>query len=238
MSVTSRVRRAVARRGAAGALRAAFREAVDRVSLSYPYARLFRARRSFSAGGERYRYLVRRYNSTWRSERTVEVPIVWGFVRATAPGRVLEVGNVLSHYYPVTHTRLDKYEPGPGVVNQDIVDYDGGPFDLVVSISTLEHVGFDEEPQEPAKVLRALDRLKALTAVGGRLVVTLPIAYNPHVDAHLREGRITFDRWICLKRVSRDNLWAETSREDALAARFDEPYRRINAVVVGLNERR
>ena len=238
MSAIERIRRAVAARGPVGALRAVAREVADRVSLSYAYARLFRGHRTFCAAGQRYRYLVRRYNSTWRSERTVEVPIVWDFVaKAPAAARILEVGNVLSHYFPVTHTRVDKYERGPGVINQDIVGYEERPFDLIVSISTLEHVGWDEEPRDPEKTIRAVERLHALTAPGGRLVITFPIAYNPHMDGSLRDGRISFGRSICLKRVSRDNRWEETSWDDAMAARFDTPFRRINAVVIGVTDK-
>lgn len=233
MSPLARVRHAVATRGAAGAVYAALREVAERTTLSSPYARAFRSRRTFRVDGREHRYLIRRYNSTWRSERVVEVPIVWDIVRHSRGARILEVGNVLSHYFPVEHDRVDKYERGPGVINEDVVDYEADPYDLIVSISTLEHVGWDEDPRDPEKVLKAIANLRRLTAPGGRLVITLPMAYNPHVDAHLKEGRISFSRHCCLKRVSRDNRWEQTSWEQAMDARFDTPFRRINAVVVG-----
>ena len=54
---------------------------------------------------------------------------------------------------------VDKYERAPGVVNRDVLDLDDlGHFELVVAISTLEHVGWDEEPRRPEAALDAVKR--------------------------------------------------------------------------------
>lgn len=68
-----------------------------------------------------YHYFCHRYNTTWKNERAVEVPIIWDIVR-NFTGRILELGNVLSHYYPVTHYVVDKYEKAKGVINSDVVN--------------------------------------------------------------------------------------------------------------------
>ena len=78
---------------------------------------------------------------------------------------MLEVGNVLSHYQRVCHDIVDKYEAREGVINEDVVSFDPGRrYALIVSISTLEHVGWDENPRETDKVSRALDNLERLRA--------------------------------------------------------------------------
>lgn len=70
---------------------------------------------------------------------------------------MLEVGNVLSHYFPIHHDIVDKYEVCPGVINQDIADFlPQEKYDLILSISTVEHVGWDEQPQEPTKLLQVI----------------------------------------------------------------------------------
>ena len=52
--------------------------------------------------------------------------------------KILEIGNVLNHYFSFNHTVIDKYEEATGVLNVDIVDFDTNEkFDLVVSISTV-----------------------------------------------------------------------------------------------------
>ena len=68
------------------------------------------------------------------------------------------------------------------MVNEDIVDFRTDKrYDLVISISTVEHVGWDEDPNDPSKVLgkgsKALDaiaHMAALLAPKGLMVVTFP----------------------------------------------------------------
>jgi len=87
--------------------------------LHFLYRKAMRKRLKFSFNGKWYYYFHNRYNFTWADERTVEVPIVWDIVRAHRGKRILEVGNVLSHYFPVKHAVLDKYEKFKGVMNED-----------------------------------------------------------------------------------------------------------------------
>jgi SAM-dependent methyltransferase len=202
------LRRLAHARGSGYALRFTVRWALFR--LWAPWAR----GRAFFLDGERYEYFLHAYNLTWSNERAVEVPVVWRLVQSLSGGRVLEVGNVLAHYYPVRHDVVDKFERAPGVINADAADFDTPRrYDLIVSISTLEHVGFDEEPREPDKPLRALANLRRLLAPGGLLCATLPVGYNPHVDALLAEGALGRTRLLALRRVSDDNLWMEATWE-------------------------
>ena len=195
--------------------------------------RRFGSGRSFTVRGAEYFYFYHAYNETYRNERAVEIPIVWPLVAALAPERVLEVGNVLSHYFPTRHEVVDKFERAPGVQNLDVVDIDAARrYDLIVSISTLEHVGFDEQPRDPGKPARAMDHLRRCLTPAGRLVVTLPIGYNPHVDADLRSGRIPLDGAVCLRRVSRSNRWREVAWDDIQGARYRHPYHNANGLVI------
>ncbi len=191
--------------------------------------RLRRGRQTFVLRGESYRYLLHDYNRSYRSERTVEVPIITRLVDEE-PGTILEIGNVLSHYREVTHDVLDKYEVAAGVTNADVVDWvPSRTYDLIVSISTLEHVGWDEA-REPDKVARAAERIRSWLARGGRAVVTWPLGYNPWLDALIDTA--TFAEIGFLKRVSADNLWAELDRDGVRGAAYGSPYPLGNAVAV------
>src|SRR5438128_1414911 len=66
----------------------------------------------------------------------------------------------------------------------------GGPYDLIVSISTLEHVGYDEEPRDSGKAARAVDNLRGLLSAGGEMLATIPIGYNRELDDALRDGSL------------------------------------------------
>jgi hypothetical protein len=193
----------------------------------------------FSFRSSTYRYFYHRYNLSWATERTVEVPIVSGFLVAARNKRILEVGNVLSHYCRVRHDVLDKYERAAGVVNEDVVSYrPAEKYDLIVSISTLEHVGWDEEEKDPGKVLKALSNLiDHCLAPEGRLVVTAPLGYNPHLDELLARGALPFQQIDFLKRVSKDNRWQQAHYEEIRDSRYDHPYEGASAVLVGIFEK-
>lgn len=59
---------------------------------------VFGTSRTFSYRGAQLAYFVHRHNYTWLNERAVEIPIARLALTGVGNGRVLEVGNVLSHY--------------------------------------------------------------------------------------------------------------------------------------------
>lgn len=119
--------------------------------------------RGFVFQGKKYKYFYHRYNRTWTNERAVEIPIIREIWKENKGKEVLEIGNVLSHYFSVNHDIVDKYEKAKSIINEDVVNLKPSKkYDLIISISTLEHVGFDEEPKEPEKILRAIENLKNL----------------------------------------------------------------------------
>jgi SAM-dependent methyltransferase len=196
-------------------------------------------RRTFTLSGETYHYFAGSYNAAWHNERTVELAIALRYLRRHEGGRVLEVGNVLGHYVPVSHDVVDKYERHAGVRNVDVLEYttDNG-YDLIVSLSTLEHVGWDEDVEEPEKPIRAVSHLVSLLRPGGRLLVTFPLGYNPHVDDALRRRTFDFDDVKFLERVSRSNRWREIAQADLGLVRYAWPFPAANAVAIGLRTRR
>lgn len=123
------------------------------------------------------------YNTTVLNERAVEIPIAldWLADRVLVDG--VEVGNVLAHYGFPSHRVIDLYEPGEGVENIDVFDLEG-PFDWIVAISTLEHVGQGVDPSAP---MRAIEHLRSLLAPGGEMLVTIPGGHNDELDICLAE---------------------------------------------------
>jgi len=195
--------------------------------------------KKFKFQNQKYDYFHHPYNTG--GERTVEVPIIWKFVEdyRASNKRILEVGNVLSHYFPVSHTVVDKYELGEGVINEDIVNYNPSEkFDLIISISTLEHVGWDEEHREPEKFLKAIDRLKELLAPNGKMIVTLPLGYNSEMDKYLKEGRISFSKVYFMKRVTKSNKWIEKRYKRVPDAEYGKPFPFANVILICFFENR
>jgi SAM-dependent methyltransferase len=143
----------------------------------------FRDPGRFTFAGDTYECIVHPYNATWRNERAAELPLARSFLNRM-PGRGLEVGNVLAHYGPIDHVVVDRYERADGVVNVDASEYTAEePFDFIVSISTLEHVGWDEgEVRQPDKARQTVEHLRTLLAPSGVLFLTCPAGYNPGLD--------------------------------------------------------
>jgi SAM-dependent methyltransferase len=190
--------------------------------------------REFEFRGRTYSCFYARYNMTWVGERMVEIPLAKDWVDAGRGRRILEVGNVLSHYFPVTHTVVDKYERCDPGLRMDILDYcPPEPLDLILSISTFEHIGFDDESEGSSrdKILAAISHCRGLLAPAGRLVITVPTGYNPELDALVREGSLPCSEIHALIRTGRRE-WREGTVDEA----FQHPYRHrfpyANAILV------
>lgn len=165
----------------------------------------------FQHDGVSYPYFCHRYNQTWMSERCIEVPLA---IRHVVPGaRILELGRVLDHYFDFPHDCVDKFEKG--AQNVDIVNFKSDKrYDLIITISTLEHVGWDEA-RDPDKIFRAIEVLKEHLAPGGKLVATVPFGYNTDLQKSLLAGRRLFDEQSYFARDAAGD-WHQTAEPEFL----------------------
>lgn len=192
------------------------------------------AQRTFELDGRSYSYFVSRGNRTWDNERAVEIPVGREAVQAHGrPETVIEVGNVLGqHFADTRHRVLDKFERHPCVTwNEDVIEFEP-PFapELVVSISTLEHVGHSEQPPWPEKFRLAVEATIGWLAPGGRLLFTVPLGYNPSVLEFLEDPSPQVTSMHFMRRTTLDNLWEQTSFSEVRDYRYDKPFRCANAL--------
>lgn len=211
-----------------------FAKEIVRPIVSLGYATVH-GRRRFNYRGESFPYFFHPYNSAWRNERTVEIPIARRFLEGVPAERILEIGNVMGRYEPArAHTVVDRYEVYPGVTNLDVVEIPGpARFARILAISTIEHVGFDETPQDPDKIRKALDVLRGLLLPGGEAMITIPVGYNPILDAKLQAGEIPFAETRFLRKLATGWGWEETDGAACWGTAFDQRYQAGNALVVG-----
>lgn len=224
--------------------------------LCYCYLRYLAKPQLFEFQGRPYECFYHIRGLTHLHERTVEIPIAIELISKFRGRRILEIGNVLSNYTKLEHDIVDKYETAPGVINQDVVDFrPGGRYDLIMSISTLEHVGWDEQPQIPDKIPTAIEHLKTLLAPLGTLFVTVPLDYNKNLDMLLDEGKIAFTETYFIKRVqvlpanrllaevrrfcdaryiTSRSTWREVSWEQARGSQYGAPFKGGNTIMLGL----
>jgi SAM-dependent methyltransferase len=199
--------------------------------IASPLVRPFLRARDFEYRGQRLGCFYANYNVTWSNERCAEIPIArWHL--AQTDGAVLEVGNVLGHYGAGAHTVIDKFETGAGVINADITEWQtADQFELILSISTFEHIGFDDEAggDSGKKIRAAIAACRALLAPGGCLVITVPLGYNPALDELIANDALAASEARFLLRHGR-RAWREAPRAPALGTQYGHPFPYANGL--------
>jgi len=121
-------------------------------------------------------------------------------------------------------------------------------YDLVISISTLEHIGFNEHVGfgELAKSDHIDDNDKIQDAIiniktnclkpGGKLIATVPLGYNKQMDKKLYNNKLGFEGLFFLKRISKRNEWKEIEKNDIIEPQYGYPYSCANYICVGIYE--
>lgn len=178
--------------------------------------------RSFWFRGKLFFYCVDWYNRAWKNERSVEIPVVKELLSMIVKdgyriGDVIEVGDTLRHYCCGFYgtrpwTVVDAFERGKGVINEDVLRYKPSePARLVVSVSTIEHVGIDDGKSDPVYAIEAVMRMKTWLVAGGELVCTWESGYNENLDIM---AEVLFDRVYYMMQM-RDGHWEQVKRGEA-----------------------
>ena len=187
--------------------------------------------RSFVAEGHRFSYCLR-FNRFVNSERIVEIPIVIEKISHNRSKKCLEVGDSLNNYHNITHDVLDKYEMKHSVINLDIVEFNPiEKYDTIFSISTVEHIGFDEREKQPGKATLAINKMLSLLANHGLLIITVPLGYNPEIDDFILNNSFNF-HILFLERYSKFNKWRETTKYMALQKKYNSTFPNANSIAV------
>jgi len=188
--------------------------------------------RYFKVDEKKYRYFINIYNAVV-GERVVEIPFAIDFLKKNKyeEKRVLEVGNVLSHYFKFKHEIIDKYEKESFVDNVDIVDFNPNKkYDIIISISTIEHIGFDEPIKEVGKSEKAIKKIIDLLDDKGIALITVPLKYNAEIDSIVKNNKIEFSKKYFLMRYSKYNLWKQTNIEEAMKCVYGSKYPAANSI--------
>jgi len=184
--------------------------------------------RTFTFKGKELYYNRIRFNNP--TERAVEISVAFDFIaNLTNPQKILEIGNVLSHYENSlsenigirTRRIVDKFEIDLGVENQDLMSLPSAEkYDAIVSISSVEHVGQGDDPSggygEQAQTrdleapLKAIAKIYDLLALDGKALITVPF------------GKLTDAEWyIQFSKEYLDVLWKKYGiPKDAIAANY------------------
>jgi SAM-dependent methyltransferase len=184
------------------------------------------------------------------TERSVEVP--WVLEKLGRGGRMLDIGCVGSEYLGEMASRADEahgldvrpLSPVQGVrlVRGDVVNppFKPGSFDVITSISTVEHVGCDfygQIPYEGADIM-AMRQMRRLLRSNGRLLISVPYgrggvyAWFRVYSARTFRGLIEGFRPLSLQYFRRNgNQYQRCRREEIDDADFDFAHMRSDGLV-------
>lgn len=168
-------------------------------------------KKEFSFQNKKLAYFYHAYNKTWKNERAIEIPVFLEYIRNAKPKEMLEIGHVIGHYVTKNHQVLDKFEKQEGILNEDVEFFKPRKeYDCIISVSTMEHVGIDDSPQDKEKAARSLKHLKKILTKEGKIFISFPANYNPSLMKLIEKSKnITV---TCFKRINKSkNIWAETN---------------------------
>jgi SAM-dependent methyltransferase len=166
----------------------------------------------------------------WSDERAIEIP--WVLSRCAQARRVLDVGTAFAEPAYVEGLRelgaaelvtVDLAHPADVIADVRSLPFDDGAFDVIVCVSTLEHVGRDiavysvEAPRDDAGDEAALRELHRVLARDGRLLVTVPTGAPEEADWQVQRPPL---EWI--ERFERSGLLVY---EDELYVHGDDGWR-------------
>ena len=182
----------------------------------------------------------------WSDERAVELP--WVLARYAGERRVLDVGTAFAEPLYVAGLQelgaqelvtVDLAEPATVVADVRELPFEDGSFDLVLCVSTLEHVGRDnavyeiEAPREEAGDEAALRELRRVLARHGRLIVSVPTGVRDDQGWQLQRepedwirsfeaaGFLVYEDELY---VHTDEGWRSASLDEARTARYGESH--------------
>jgi hypothetical protein len=212
--------------------------------LPYIHAKSINKNKYFEYDHRKLHYFIAAHNTTFKNERTVEIPIILDSMDKYKGTDILEIGNVISHYFKSDHVIVDKYESGHNILNYDILDYSPGrKFDLIVSISTFEHIGYDEfnrygekgtAAKSPALVINAIEHTKSLLSETGTFIFTVPLGFNDFLDDNIKQKKLNITEFHFMKRVSESNEWEQIPHSEINDIRYGNPYICANGILVGI----
>jgi len=114
-------------------------------------------------------------------------------------------------------------------------------FDLIISISTLEHISFDEEKYNNKNIeiytrdiSQIIEKIKLLLTYKGTFVFTIPLGFNPYLDSCINKSELDITRTLFLKRTSKSNKWKQVEYHEVKDIKYGYPFPCANAIMIGI----
>lgn len=149
------------------------------------------------------------YNTTINNERGVEIPLAASFVNKLVDKNedFIEIGCVTPYYFLAQNRKLviDPTDTHEESVKHDALDYEFYGKNIL-SISTIEHVGFGDYglSAEHGKAIKLLNKILLQSKL---FFLTIPFGFNLDLDKYILSDFIMNYRHIFFFERKADNRW-------------------------------
>lgn len=167
------------------------------------------------------------YNNPKTNERNIELPLGFWFLEEH-PLNTIEIGEVTAMYHEAKHPVYD-LSSADASRRKDVFDINMTGCN-VLSISTVEHVGFGDYGNKPEPHL-AIEAIKKIRKEASRYLITFPVGYNIELDDDLMTSGIPY----FLMERDADNKWYYVRHKDLTKFKYNSPYYAGNAICVITN---
>jgi predicted O-methyltransferase YrrM len=169
-----------------------------------------------------------KYNDPETNERKAELPVAFWFINKFEDD-VIEIGEVTDFYIDARHTVYDLCTERPTTIKRDAfdVDYTGRN---VLSISTVEHVGFGDYGQ-PKVPHQAIKLLKKMVSEAANYLISFPIGYNLELEQDMKDAGIDYS----IIERSLTNHWTHVDHKDLSKYKYGSPQYAGNAIAIITN---
>jgi hypothetical protein len=168
------------------------------------------------------------YNNPRINERNIELPIAFWFIE-NYNDNLIEIGEVTpfyrDHQHPVYDLSSELPERRRDVFDLTLADKN------VLSISTVEHVGFGDYGNKPEPHL-AIKAIKKIMKESRNYMITFPVGYNKELDIDVME-KLNMQYFIMFRDEA--NKWSMADHKNMAQYQYNNPYYAGNAICVITN---
>lgn len=171
------------------------------------------------------KYFCHLYNTTYRNERAIELPILDYIINDNLNNttKILEIWNVLSHYKNISlldYTIVDKFDNNKSIIKEDAEFFNNNKlYDLIISISTFEHIWFDDDIKDSNKSLRTFNNMKKLLNDWWKMIITIPVWWNKDIDKKIFDWEFDFNENYYYTKNKWN--WIESTKENTINLKYD-----------------
>ena len=190
--------------------------------------------KTFIFDGVTLNYFYHKYNVTYENERIIVIPIILYLIKKYGINTYTELGNVLSYYKLQSKSIIDKYDNSKDIIKEDITYYKPiSKFKNIISISTLEHIGWDESERNYCKITPTfINIFNNVLDKNGYFIFSFPIGYNPYLDSYLNNNLEKFIEIYSFIRINKSNEWRNVKYDKTRNSKFGTPFKNANELII------